>query len=96
MALVRTTSDLQRNMGEVCDICKETREPIYVTRNGETALVLMDAGAFEEREALLSDLEHELALFKTLMQSEIDRLEGKTYDWDEIQRERAVMRGAIA
>lgn len=96
MPLIRSSSDVQRNMGEVYDVCRKTREPVYVVRNGEKALVLMDADAFEEREALRRDLEHELALFKTLMQSEIDRLEGRACAWDDVVRERAKMRGVVA
>lgn len=96
MPLIRSSSDVQRNMGEIYDVCRRTREPVYITRNGETSLVLMDAAAFEEREAMHRDLEHELALFKTLMQSEIDRLEGRVHDWDEVKRERDSLRGSVA
>lgn len=48
MPLTRTTTDLQRNMGEVSDVCHKTRQPVYITKNGGADLVIMDASAFEE------------------------------------------------
>lgn len=47
MPLARTTTDLQRNMGEVSKLCHETEQPVYITRNGSAELVIMDAAAFE-------------------------------------------------
>lgn len=32
---------------------KETKEPIYITQNGEGGLVLMSIDAFEKREQIL-------------------------------------------
>lgn len=45
--IIKSSSELQRNFGAVSEIAHETREPIYITRNGEAGLVLMDAEAFE-------------------------------------------------
>ena len=47
MPLTRTATDLQRNMGEVSALCRETGEPVYLTKNGIADLVIMDATAFE-------------------------------------------------
>ena len=46
--ITKTTTDLQRNIGEVSALCRETRQPIYITRNGGVDLVVMDAQAFDE------------------------------------------------
>lgn len=46
--ITKTTTDLQRNIGEVTALCRETRQPIYITRNGGVDLVVMDAQAFDE------------------------------------------------
>lgn len=48
MATIRPVSHLQRRIGELTLLAKETREPIYLTKNGIEHLVLMDADAFAE------------------------------------------------
>jgi len=48
MALIRPVSDLQRKIGELTKLAKDSREPIYLTRNGVKHLVLIDADAFDE------------------------------------------------
>ena len=47
MAVIRPVSDLQRKVGELTKIAKETQEPIYLTKNGAEHLVLIDFDAFE-------------------------------------------------
>lgn len=48
MATIRPVSHLQRRIGELTELAKNTREPIYLTKNGTAHLVLMDAEAFDE------------------------------------------------
>ncbi|WP_165248467.1 type II toxin-antitoxin system prevent-host-death family antitoxin [Adlercreutzia sp. ZJ141] len=48
MATIRPVSHLQRRIGELTTLAKETREPIYLSKNGTEHLVLMDADAFAE------------------------------------------------
>lgn len=50
MAIIRPVSDLQRKVGELTRIAKETKEPIYLTKNGAEHLVLID---FDEYERLV-------------------------------------------
>jgi prevent-host-death family protein len=52
MAQIRPVSDLQRKIGELTKLAKDSKEPIYLTRNGVKHLVLIDAETFDE---LLSD-----------------------------------------
>ena len=47
MAEIRPVSDLQRKLGEITKLAKETKEPVYLTKNGKKHLVLMDAEAYE-------------------------------------------------
>ncbi len=44
---------LRNNYNDISDKAKTTGEPIYITRNGEGDLVVMDIEAFEKREKLL-------------------------------------------
>lgn len=48
MAEIRPVSNLQRKLGEITKLAKETKEPVYLTKNGSKHLVLMDAEAFEK------------------------------------------------
>lgn len=50
MAIIRPVSDLQRKVGELTRLAKETKEPIYLTKNGVEHLVLID---FDEYERLV-------------------------------------------
>lgn len=47
MAEIRPVSDLQRKIGELTKLAKDTKEPIFLTKNGSKHLVLMDAEEFE-------------------------------------------------
>ena len=50
-------------------MAKETKEPIYITKNGEGDLVLMSIEAFERREQILQ-------LRAKVLQAEQERLDG--------------------
>lgn len=52
MPLTRPASDLQRNISSIYDLCHSSKEPVYITRNGQADLVVMDAQAFEQRDTL--------------------------------------------
>ncbi|WP_165053489.1 MULTISPECIES: type II toxin-antitoxin system prevent-host-death family antitoxin [unclassified Adlercreutzia] len=53
MPITRTSSDLQRNISEVYELCEQHDQPVYITRNGHADLVVMSARAYEQQ-ALLS------------------------------------------
>lgn len=74
--ITKTTTDLQRNIGEVTALCRETRQPVYITRNGEVDLVVMNAQAFDEAMEL-RDLTYK---------REIRTLEGIKQGHDEIRQ----------
>lgn len=38
---------------EISEKCKQTGEPIYITKNGEVDLIVMSVGAFEKQQALI-------------------------------------------
>ena len=47
MPVVKPISDLQRNFGSIADSCHQTKEPVYLTKNGSASLVVMDAEAYD-------------------------------------------------
>ncbi len=44
---------LSINYNKISTLCKETGEPVYLTKNGEGDLVVMGIGAFSRRETML-------------------------------------------
>ncbi|KGP75791.1 prevent-host-death protein, partial [Desulfosporosinus sp. Tol-M] len=52
--IIKPTSALRTELGEITRICKERSEPVYLTKNGEGELVVMSIAAFERREATLN------------------------------------------
>lgn len=48
MAVIRPSADLRNHYNEISKICHETKEPIYITKNGYNDLVLLSNEAYEE------------------------------------------------
>lgn len=51
--LIRGSSSLRNKYGEISRLARESSEPIYITNNGESDVVLMSVEAFERREQAL-------------------------------------------
>ena len=47
MALIRPCADLRNNYNEISKICHETKEPIYITKNGSSDLVILSNEVYE-------------------------------------------------
>ena len=69
---IRPSAAIRQNYNEIANFCKETGEPVYLTKNGEGELVVMDIEAFVRREKMLK-------LKEKLLDIERDRLAGATY-----------------
>jgi len=67
---IKPSAAIRNNYNEISTLCKETGEPVYLTKNGEGDLVVMGIGAFSRRETMLR-------LRETLVSVEEDRLAGK-------------------
>lgn len=50
MAMIRPCADLRNNYNEISKICHETKQPVYITKNGYNDLVLLSNEAFEQYE----------------------------------------------
>ena len=50
MALIRPCADLRNNYNEISKICHETKEPVYITKNGYNDLVILSNEAYEKYE----------------------------------------------
>lgn len=78
MPTVMPVSELQRNMGSIATQCHETKEPIYLTKNGKASLVVMDAIEFDSRFAALEGLrEHEERIHRAISRGYDDMVNGR-------------------
>ncbi len=50
-----------KNIAQISNMCSQTKEPIYITKNGYGAMVIMDVAVYEEKMAML-DVYAKLAL----------------------------------
>ena len=50
MAIIRPSVDLRNNYNEISKICHDTQEPVYITRNGTSDLVVLSNEAYEKNE----------------------------------------------
>ena len=83
---IRPSAAIRQNYNEIAEQCRKTAEPVFLTKNGEGDLVVMDIGTYNHREKILKFREELLAV-------EEDRMRGrKGYSVDEVA---AMMRNAI-
>ena len=61
MPSIRPISDLRNNANEISDFCRQTREPVYITRNGTGAMVVVSIEEYERQQAII-DLYGKLAV----------------------------------
>lgn len=89
MPIVKPSSDLQRNISDIYEVCHDTLEPVYITRNGETSLVVMDAAAFDARMDLQQKVfEREMRTYQGIVRGYEEAREGKLTSLDEARREK--------
>lgn len=62
MALIRPCADLRNNYNEISKICHSTNQPIYITKNGYSDLVILSNETYEQliSEKINKSLEKEL------------------------------------
>lgn len=67
---IKPSAAIRKNYNEISALCKSTKEPVFLTKNGEGDLVVMDMDTFSRRESMLK-------LREQLVAVEEDRLQGK-------------------
>ena len=68
---IRPSAAIRQNYNEIAEMCKKTKEPIFLTKNGEGDLVVMDIETYNRREKMLK-------LREELLSVEEDRISGST------------------
>ena len=78
--IIKASATLRNDYTTISNMAKETKEPIYITKNGEGDLVLMSIDAFEKREQMLQ-------LRAKVLQAEQERLDGaETFSVSEVRK----------
>jgi len=76
--MIKPSTALRNEYNTISTLCKEKRQPIFLTKNGEGDLVVMSIDAYQQREEMLD-------LREKLLMAEANRLAGaKTYSLDEV------------
>lgn len=86
MINIKPSAAIRKNYNEISELCKRSGEPVYLTKNGEGDLVVMDIETYARRESILR-------LRENLVAAEEGRLNGKPgYSIDEVS---AMMKSAV-
>ena len=67
---IKPSAAMRQNYNEIAALCRASGEPVYLTKNGEGDLVVMDIETFTRREKMLKLREELLAV-------EEDRMAGR-------------------
>lgn len=59
---IRPSATIRQNYNEIAEICRQTAEPVFLTKNGEGDLVVMDIDTYTKREKMLKLREELLAV----------------------------------
>jgi prevent-host-death family protein len=65
MPAIRPISDLRNKAAEIEDLCHRSGDPVFITKNGEGALVVQSLAAYERDQARLQ-------LYQLLGEAEAD------------------------
>lgn len=84
--IIKPSAAIRNNYKDIAELCKSTGEPVYLTKNGEGDLVVMDLESFFRREKMLK-------LRENLLKSESDILNNRTHTVEETA---SAMRQAVA
>lgn len=74
---IRPSAAIRKNYNDISNLCKTSGEPVFLTKNGEGDLVVMDIEVYSRREKMLK-------LREELISAEEERVLGrKGYTIDE-------------
>lgn len=68
---IRPSAAIRQNYNEIADLCRKTAEPIFLTKNGEGDLVVMDIETYNRWEKMIQ-------LREELLSIEEDRIAGRS------------------
>ena len=84
--MIKPSAAIRKNYNDISELCKTTGEPVFLTKNGEGDLVVMDLTVYTKRESMLK-------LREKLVSAEESRLSGNLgYSIDQVS---AMMKQAV-
>ncbi len=69
---IMASADIRLKYNDVVQKCKESGQPIYLTKNGQGELVVMDIASFEKREQEIQAQQLVLEAFAARLSDEKD------------------------
>lgn len=79
--IIKPSAAIRQNYNEISELCKESGAPVFLTKNGEGDLVVMDIATYDKRE-------QQLALREKLVEIEETRKAGvPDYDAKSVGKE---------
>lgn len=76
--IIKSSTSLRNEYAEISNICKQSGEPVFLTKNGEGDLVIMSIEEYSYREELLD-------LKERILEAEEQRISGaKLYTQKEV------------
>ncbi len=80
MPNIRPISDLRNNANDISEICHQTREPVFITKNGVGDMVVMSLETYERQQSLIN-------LYAKLAEAEEEIMSGaESEDFFEVSR----------
>lgn len=80
MPNIKSSTDLRNNYNEISKFCHESREPIYITKNGQGDLAVMSIEAYEM-------LNGKLELYRMLDEGRTAVIAGRKRPIEEVMRD---------
>ena len=80
MPNIKSSTDLRNNYNEISTFCHESREPVYITKNGQGDLAVMSIETFEM-------LTGKLELYRLLDEGRVAVKEGRKRPLEDAMRD---------
>lgn len=83
---IKPSSYIRNDYAELSSYCRETGEPVYLTKNGEGDVVVLSIDAYEQLNDRLKRLEAKYYLMQKFHEAdEYNKLHPETYTLEEVE-----------